>query len=107
MVMIWRGWGILALFVPLVWFLVPIFGFVIFQVYEPDSVKVTASFLRLEAAAQAAAALTLWLVTRYRAHAPAGADHFLFVPLRFWTWLIGLIAVVAFVASFLGLDFSA
>jgi len=100
MVVFWRGWGILVLFVPLFWLLASVFVPIVLDVHLEDSRQAAAMVYRTGAAARALATVTLWLVTRYRERVAPGVDQFTFIPMKYWTPVIALFALAAFVASF-------
>lgn len=101
MVVFWRGWGILVLFVPLVWLLVAaLFPVLVLGYHEPDRLRAAAMVYRSGAAGLALATVTLWLVVRYRERVAPGVDQFTFIPMKYWTPVIAFGAIVSFVASF-------
>ncbi len=100
MVVFWRGWGILVLFAPLVWMLVAVLVPVFMGYHEPDHARAAAMVYRTGAAGLAIATLNLWLVVRWRERVAPGVDQFTFIPMKYWTPVIALFAVAAFVASF-------
>lgn len=100
MVVFWRGWGIWVLFVPLFWIFVAVLTPVFMGYHEPDSMKASAMIYRLAAAGLAVATVNLWLMVRYRERVAPGVDQFTFVPMKYWTPVIALLAAAAVVASF-------
>ena len=100
MVVFWRGWGILVLFVPLIWLLVGALTPVFLDVHVEDHELAAALVYRTGAAALALATVTLWLVTRYRERVAPGVEQFTFIPMKYWTPVIALGALAALVASF-------
>jgi hypothetical protein len=100
MVLIWRGWGILVLFAPLVWMLAAVLALAASGYHEPDPLKGAATVYRLGAAGLALATITLWIVERYRSRVAPGVDQFLFVPVKYWIYLIALCTLAVFVLSF-------
>lgn len=101
MVIFWRGWGYLVLFIPLAWLVAALLAIVLSEWHEPDTIKAMATIYRIGAAALAAATLTLWFIARYRARTkPAEADTFIFVPVKYWVYVIALFAPVLLILSF-------
>jgi hypothetical protein len=101
MILFWRGWGLLVLFVPLAWLVAVLLGIVVSDWHEPDALKAMATIYRLGAAGLAAATVTLGLLARHRSRTvPAGTDAFLFVPMIYWVYLVGLCVLVLLVISF-------
>lgn len=100
MIVFWRGYGILVLFVPLF----ALFGAVLLMValgyHEPDEAKAAAMIYRMGAAALAVSTGILWAVVRWRERVAPGVDEFTFIPMKYWTPVIGLCALAALVASF-------
>ncbi len=100
MVLFWRGWGILVLFVPIAWLIAVLLGIVVSEWHEPDTVKAMAAICRLGAAGLAAATVNLWLVARYRERVAPGADTFIFIPMKYWIYVVALFVPVLLILSF-------
>ncbi len=100
MVVFWRGWGILVFFIPVVWLIAVLLGVVLSEWHEPDTLKAMAMIYRLCAAAIAAATVNLWLIVRYRERTAPGVDSFIFVPMRYWTYVVALFVPILLVLSF-------
>ncbi len=100
MIVFWRGYGILVLFVPLFALLGTALLMVALGYYEPDRMKAAAAVYRLGAAALALATVILWAVVRWRNRVAPGVDQFTFIPMKYWTPVIALGALASFIASF-------
>jgi hypothetical protein len=100
MVVFWRGWGILVLFVPFAWLFVVVGVMIGWGTYEPDAAKAAATTYRMGALSFLLAALSLYAISHYRSRVAPGVDQFTFIPMRYWTWVVAAGAVAAFVASF-------
>ena len=72
--------------------------------YEPDAAKAAATVYRMGALAFALATVTLWAISRYRSRVAPGRDEFIFIPMKYWTYVIGAGAIAMFVASFFAAD---
>ncbi len=101
MIIFWRGWGALVLFAPLLWILAAVMILIGIDYHESDADMAAATIYRLCAAGLAVATLNLWMVVRYRERVAPGVDQFGFIPMKFWTPVIGLFAMASFVASFI------
>ncbi|MBI3702465.1 MAG: hypothetical protein HY244_01115 [Rhizobiales bacterium] len=101
MVVFWRGYGILVLFVPLIWMLVAALAPVFMGFHVEGHDAVAAAIYRSFAAGLALATVNLWLVVRWRERVAPGVDQFTFIPMKYWTPVIALFALAAFVASFI------
>ena len=100
MIVFWRGWGILVLFVPLAWIFLLIGIMIGWGSYEPDPQKAEAFTYRLFGLALLLAALTLQIIVRYRSRVAPGQDAFTFVPMKYWTSVVAVGAAVLFALSF-------
>ncbi len=96
----WRGWGILVFFIPFLWIFILIGVLIGSGAYEPDPVKAAAGTDRLFAFAFALASASVFLIVRYRARKGLNYDDFMFIPMKYWPWLLGLAALALVVASF-------
>jgi hypothetical protein len=67
---VWRGWGILIVVVPLAWWIAIVIGFAVWGYYQPDHDKAAAFVYRTLAAGCALGVVTLWPFVRYRNRAP-------------------------------------
>jgi hypothetical protein len=101
MIIFWRGVGFLVFFVPFAWIFLLVGIMIGIGSHEPDPHKATVFVHRLFALAFALSAVTLDLVSRYRSRAAPGRDEFMFIPMRYWSWVVAAGAVALFVASFL------
>lgn len=86
MVIFWRGWGIIVLFVPFAWIFLLVGLVIAGEYYEPDPAKAAAMVYRMGAAALALSTATLWAVSRYRARVAPGRDQFTLIPMNYWTY---------------------
>jgi hypothetical protein len=96
----WRGWGILVFFVPFLWIFILAGVLIGSGAYEPDPVKASAAIDRLFALAFALAGASVFLIVRYRARKGINYDDFMFIRMKYWAWLLGLVALGLVVASF-------
>ena len=97
---VFRGWGSLVFFVPFAWMFVLIFIMIGWGYYEPDPAKAAATVYRMGSLALALAAVSLWAISRYRSRVAPSRDEFSFVPMKYWTYVIAVGALAAFIASF-------
>jgi hypothetical protein len=102
--LIWRGWGHLVFFVPFAWIFILAGVLIASEYYEPDKAKLEATIFRMGALALALAAVTLWIISRYRSRVAPGRDEFCFIPMEYCTGVIAAGALAAFVASFFAGD---
>ena len=81
--MIWRGWGILVFFLPLLWWLV------LLAVYMATGIANDRVWVPLTIGlALAFSAATLWRFDRYRERVAPGVDHFFFIPTKYCVYLL-------------------
>lgn len=98
---IWRGWGILVLVAPiLLWFVAV--GIALGVVHLPlDPQHAAALIYRSFAVAAAISAVALWPVAVHRSRTHPGVDHLAFIPMRFWSPILLVLALAAVGVSFL------
>lgn len=96
----WRGWGIAVFLIPFLWIFILIGVMAGAGYYEPDSVKAAAAVDRLFALAFALSGVSVFLIVRYRARKGRNYDDFMFIPMKYWPWLLGLVTLGFVVASF-------
>lgn len=104
MIFFWRGWGITVFFIPFVWIFILVGVMLGMDYYEPDPVKAAAATYRMFALAFALAAVTLFLIMRYRTRVAPDRDDFMFIPMKYWTWIVAVGAIGLYGASFFATD---
>jgi hypothetical protein len=92
----WRGWGILVFFRPFVWIFI-LLGVLLGSGSQPDPAKAAAAVDRMFALAFALSAATVLFIARYRERTAPKRDDFMFIPMKYWPWLLG-VAALGFVA---------
>jgi hypothetical protein len=96
----WRGWGILVFFIPFLWIFILIAVALGSGAYEPDPVKAAVDIDRMFALAFVLAAATVFPIARYRERTAPKRDDFMFIPMKYWTWVLTVVALGFLVASF-------
>ncbi len=97
---IWRGWGWLAVGLPLLFFVVAAVTLAGYGFVGLGPAQATVYVDRLLAASFAGSALLLWPLVRRRNHTAPGIDHLAFIPMRYWLPIDLLVAAAFFVLSF-------
>ena len=95
-----RGWGILIVVVPILWWLTIVIAMASWGYYEPDAEKAAAMVYRSGAAGCFLGVLTLWPFVRYRTRVAPGRDELAFIPMQYFIPVLALLGVAALVGSF-------
>jgi len=97
-----RGWGWLALAIPIVLWFGIIFVYLGWTGGAGmSSAEATRALYRSFALGFGAAAIILGEIARYRARIAPGRDHLAEIPLRYWPYIWGVMAVMALALSFI------
>ena len=95
-----RGWGWLALAIPLVLWFGIIFAYLGWTGGTGmSSAEATRTLYRSFALGFGAAAIILGEISRYRARIAPGRDHLAEIPLGYWPYIWGVMAVMALAMS--------
>jgi hypothetical protein len=92
-----RGLGWLALLAPLLFWALAVLAALSVKSYEPDRLRAGAMVLQTMAAGFGLGAGAIWALARKRER---GRDSLAELPLRFWPWIWGVLALAALAASF-------
>ncbi len=98
---IWRGWGILVLLIPIALWLALVLVMVGNGYYEPDQEKAAAMVYRTFAGGCALGALVIWPIAHRRNRTAPGVDHLAFIPMRYWLPILAVVALAVVIASFI------
>ncbi len=110
----WRGWGILVFIITFVWIFILIGIMIAAEFYEPDAVKAAVYTDRLFSLSFILSAISVLFLSRYRDRKPyevvdpstgkidlvPHTDEFMFIPMKYWTYIIAAISVGIFIKSF-------
>jgi len=119
----WKGWGLSVMLVTVLWFfavfgtLVAIDGIYPDSLYTPDKAKAVAYAWRLVALTFSLSAASILLVSRHRirkiaraagtmtreAPAVSQPDEFMFIPLKYWPYILAACSLGALVRSLITL----
>ena len=111
----WRGWGFFVFFGTFAWIFLLIGIMIATDSYEPDEAKAAAGTDLLFALAFILSAASVFLLARYRKNTPGKVvdpstgkihlvphvDEFMFIRMKYWTYVLVAAAVWMFVKSFL------
>ena len=110
----WRGWGILVFLVTFGWIFLLIGIMIATEYHEPDEAKGAAVTDLIFALALILSAASVFLLTRYRDNTPGKvvdpatgeihlvphADEFMFIPMKYWTYVLVAFSAWMFIRSF-------
>ena len=94
-----RGWGWIVFFAPLLIWTILLFLSSDHKDVLPSNFDIVAYWAG--ALALALTAVLLWFISRYRSRVVApGHDHFSYIPLKYWVYVLAAAAVGVYIASF-------
>jgi hypothetical protein len=110
----WRGWGFWVYGITFGWMFILIGIMIATGSHEQDAAKAAAFTDRLFGLSFILSALSVFLLSRYRNNTPhqkidpstgrvdliPNHDEFMFIPMRYWTYLLAVISGCAFIKSF-------
>lgn len=112
----WKGWGLAVMLLTILWLFIVVGAFVVIgsvypdSFYTPDKAEADAMAWRMIATCFALSAASVLLVSRHRnllrQKAPDAVppDEFMHLPLRFWPYILAVVALGMLVRSFFPQD---
>jgi len=110
----WKGWGFWVYGITFGWLFILIGIMIAIDSHDPDAAKAAAFTDQLFGLSFMLSALSVFVLSRYRDNTPhqkidpsTGSidlihnhDEFMFIPMRYWSYILAVISAVFFIRSF-------